>query len=737
MTDKTVIPCEQCRGLLRVPEDRGTIKVNCPRCQATFIWTPDQLFTGSLPIQEALKKLRLRLLDLTLHNRLLNFRHSPGKCIQFVDAQLNIVSHRLMEGTDKRILLLPIPEPHRREWINIAGRVTKPDAKDYAKKIGINPSFELELSNNQANNTNSVRALHYPEDLERYCRKLHREMKSALEETGAHMLFLVFGFLEFPEKGPAERTMSAPLISLPVTIEKGDIDPMTRHYRYYISHTGEELSENLSLREKLLQDYGFDLPPFDDSETTPDDYLNEIHGIIKNNHGWKIKRQMTLALLSFTKMLLVRDIDPAKWPTLRNKESALADHPIVRMVFEGVRNVDGGSGRALGEDYDIDAHPRNDIPLIYDADSSQHSALIDALSGRNMVVEGPPGTGKSQTITNLIAAAIAQGKKVLFLSEKMAALEVVKKRLAMAGLDDFCLELHSNKTQKKRVLDAIESSKTKRFPLPQALSAQLTALEEKRNTLKAYADLINTVVGNAQGLTIHSVIWRAERYRQGCGDQWKAAQGLNISKAHELTDAEFQSLRDTLTHVCRQYKHIGAFGPDHPFWGFSPTELMPGDDLKIEKMLNDILPQFEEFEKTFETVTEFLGGEEFKLDPEDTKKLATELDSVRPNEYPKMSRILLPRFFSDADPTAKAAEDTLRQFDEKLKYVKKLRMDIGERLKHPDALNKSDSDAAEIIRKNLSALSLTGLSCKAIEEFAIAIIRVFPVRLREKFCIGG
>jgi len=143
----------------------------------------DDLFTGRLPILEALEKLRLRLLDLTLHNRLLNFRHSPGKCIQFVDVQPNVVFHRLMEGTDKRIFLLPIPEPHRREWINVAGRLTKPDAKDYAKKIGIDPSFDLALANMQANNTSSLRALYYPENLERYCRKLHREMKSALEET--------------------------------------------------------------------------------------------------------------------------------------------------------------------------------------------------------------------------------------------------------------------------------------------------------------------------------------------------------------------------------------------------------------------------------------------------------------------------------------------------------------------------------------------------------------------------
>ncbi|MFZ4438326.1 MAG: DUF4011 domain-containing protein, partial [Syntrophales bacterium] len=680
MSDKTVIPCEHCRGLLRVPSDRGPINVTCPRCHATFIWTADPLFTGSLPIIEALKKLRLRLLDLTLHNRLLNFRHSPGKCIQFVDAQLSIIFHRLMEGTDKRILLSPIPEPHRKEWTNIGGRLTRPDAKDYAKKIGINPSLELVLSEKQTNNVNSVRALHYPEDLERYCRKLHREMKSALEETGAHMLFLVFGFLEFPEKGSADRTMSAPLISLPVIIEKGEIDPQTRHYRYCISHTGEEFSDNLSLREKLLQDHSFDLPAFDESETTPDEYFNEIQGIIQDKHGWRIKRQMTLTLLSFTKMLLVRDIDPAKWPTLLNKESALADHPIVRMVFEGVRNIDGGSGRATGEDYDIDTHPRNNMPLIYDADSSQHSALIDALSGRNMVIEGPPGTGKSQTITNLIAAAIAEGKKVLFLSDKMAALEVVKKRLAMAGLDDFCLELHSNKTQKKRVLDSIESCKAKSFPLPRALSAQLTALEEKRSALKAYADLINTVIGNAQGLTIHSVIWKAERYRQGSGNQWKAAQGISFSKAHELTDAEFQSLRDTLTHVCRQYQHIGIFGPDHPFWGFLPTELMPGDDLKIDKTLNDILPLIEKFQTTVKTLAEFLGGEELKLDPQNVESMAKVLASVRPDAYPKMSQILLPKLFSNADPTAKAAEDTLRQFDEKLKYVQKLRIDIGGRL---------------------------------------------------------
>ncbi len=687
---------------------------------------PDDLFTGRVPILKALEKLRLRLLDLTFRNRLLNFRHSPGKCIQLVDAQIDIVVHRLMEGTHRRIALSPIPEPLRSEWINVADRLTKPDAKEYAKKIGIDPSFNLSSVSKKTNNTTSLRAPYYPEDLERYCRKLHREMKSALEETGAHMLFLVFGFLEYPERGPANRTMTAPLIALPITIEKGDVDREPRHFRYHISHTGEELSENLSLREKLRQDHGFNLPTFDETETTPDDYFTEIQEAIKNKHGWKIKRQMTLALLSFTKMLLVRDIDPAKWPTLRDEGSTLTDHPIVRMVFEGARNVEGGSGRSIIEDYDIDGHPLSDIPLIYDADSSQHSALIDALSGRNMVIEGPPGTGKSQTITNLIAVAIAEGKTVLFLSEKMAALEVVRKRLAMAGLDDFCLELHSNKTQKRRVLDALQASKAKRFPLPQALSAQLSALEEKQSALKAYADLLNSVVGNAQGLTVHSVIWRAERYRQTCGDQWKAAQGLNFEKAYGLTDAEFQSLRDTLAHVGRQYQQIGSFGPGHPFYGFFPTELMPSDELRIEQTLNESVPRFEEFQKTFETAAELLGGDKLGLSSKDAKTLMGKLDSIRPDECPIMSRALLPKLFSATDPEAHTAEAALRQFEEKLTHVRKLRMEIRERLRQPDILNKSAKDADEILvlRKKLATFGLTGLSCQDLGVLGIDIIDV-------------
>ncbi|MEK6804650.1 MAG: DUF4011 domain-containing protein [Nitrospirota bacterium] len=685
----------------------------------------DDLFTGRVPILEALKQLRLRLLDLTRRNRLLNFKHSPGKCIQFVGAQPAPVFRRLMEGTDKKIVLLPIPEPPRARWEIDTGKPTKPDAKDYARTLGIDPSFELPVVDVPDNDLSSLQTLYYPEDLERYCRKLQREMKSALEETGAHVLFLVFGFLEFPEKAPSDRTMLAPLVSVPVLIEKGNLDRATRRYRYHLSYTDDEVSENLSLKEKLRQEHGFELPDFNDNETTLEDYFEKLRQAIRDKHDWKLKRQMTLTLLSFTKMLLVRDIDPTKWPSSGINKSELTDHPIVRLVFEGVRHQDGGgAGLGLDEVYDVDDSPHTNIPMIYDADSSQHSALIDALSGRNMVIEGPPGTGKSQTITNLIAAAIADGKTVLFLSEKMAALEVVKKRLTQAGLGDFCLELHSNKTQKKSVLESIETRKNKHFPLPGALRPQVTELEERRQTLKAYADLINSEVGNAQGLTIHSILWKAERYRQRSGDSWRASQKLIVPNAHELTDAEFQSLCNMLEHTCQQYRQIGTFSRDHPFWGFFPTDLMPGAELELEHLLHDFIPKFEELQQVFGEAAVFIGGEAFHLGPEKAMQLLAAVGSVMPAEVrPGMSRTVLSRLFTAADPKAEAAEAALRLFDEKLKHVGKLRAEVGNRLINTETLTKADGEAAKVLGKSLSELGLIGHTCESIEALGGELLR--------------
>ncbi|WP_159189817.1 AAA domain-containing protein, partial [Escherichia coli] len=184
-----------------------------------------------------------------------------------------------------------------------------------------------------------------------------------------------------------------------------------------------------------------------------------------------------------------------RWPC--DKRNILS-HEVIRRFFTsqscGQENsgLPGGFGQ---HEYCIDSYPdiHDKVPLIDDADSSQHSALIDAIRGQNLVIEGPPGSGKSQTITNLIAAALLNGKKVLFVAEKMAALEVVKRRLDRAGLGQFCLELHSHKTHKRKVLDDINARLVSQATMPtmEEIDAQILRYEDLKQQLNEYAALIN------------------------------------------------------------------------------------------------------------------------------------------------------------------------------------------------------------------------------------------------------
>lgn len=155
----------------------------------------------------------------------------------------------------------------------------------------------------------------------------------------------------------------------------------------------------------------------------------------------------------------------------------------------------------------------NKYPIIYDADSSQHSAIIDAVKGKNLIIEGPPGTGKSQTITNIIAALINDGKKVLFVAEKMAALNVVKNKLDKAGLGNFCLELHSNKTNKKSFLEDLKSSiiNFNKSNYSNKINF-ITRYNELHEKLKNYSELVNDFWCDS-GLTIHEIFCGAVKHK--------------------------------------------------------------------------------------------------------------------------------------------------------------------------------------------------------------------------------
>ncbi len=592
-----------------------------------------EIFSGGITVAEAITRLRTHLLDLSSRNRLLNYRHPKGRSVQICDRpNVNLVFDRLMDGKAVPFKYVSEPEPDSYEG-------KRPEAKLHAARIGISTSFDFPPNPEGAegHRLHGLQALLYPAELERQLRKIASEAKTAIEETGTNMLFLVFGFLEFYDSDDSDKPMLAPLLSLPVTLKKGDIDNDTRTYRYSVLHSGEDLAENHTLREKLRRDFMLSLPEFADEEE-PESYFLRIEQAVSKKRGWKVRRQITLGMLSFGKLAIWSDLDTKKNPGLLQSE-------LINSVFSG-----GDSGAGLHtEDYRIDERREATQPLIYDADSSQHSAIIDVLSGKNMVIIGPPGTGKSQTITNIIAAALSKGKKVLFVSEKLAALEVVRHRLNHAGLGHFCLELHSHKTQKKKFLKDIQARIEQQFPPPAQFQTTMATLQRLKGELGRYAELMGSRIGNSLGLTVNEIFWASERRRQELGDVAAEVNAIGFRDNSGWTHDDIESRRSRLAALAELHDAIGGrFDQEHPWWGFRPDPLAPSDDEAVARIVAAALESAEAANAAAEEAMAFFG---FKDQPdagfaarigETLERIPPLLESADPS--------LLPKLFDPDDP---------------------------------------------------------------------------------------
>jgi len=443
--------------------------------------------------EAGLEKIRTRLLDLTSRNRLLNFKHGRASSLRVVGAHPDVIFRRLTEG--EKLVFLPVPEPDS----NVG---QKPSAADHARSIGWPTSFDLDDAAEDSDDT-TLPVLHYVEQLETLTRKIGSAAKTAIEESGANMLYLILGFLEWYESEDSEEARFAPLLTVPVSLDRNA--GRGAGFQCAIEHSGEDLATNLSLVERMRRDFGVEIPVLD-SDDTPEEYLARFRPILEQKRRWRIRRQVTLTLLSFGKLLMYRDLDPSTWP-------AIIVHPLVKDLFEGRKSDTVTQADEFAID---DPELKHELPpLILDADSSQHSALIHALRGQNLVIEGPPGTGKSQTITNLIGAALAKGKTVLFVSEKLAALQVVRKRLDEAGLGIFCLELHSHKTKKHALLNELATRIKARgsFRDPRDLDHVLAELEDKKQFLAQYVTEINRRIQPFDA-TVFEIVWARDRCRR-------------------------------------------------------------------------------------------------------------------------------------------------------------------------------------------------------------------------------
>lgn len=546
---------------------------------------------------DSLEAVRKRLLDLTARNKLLNFKHSANS-VRIIDEQPNELFEALL--SEKSMLIASVPEPKRAELVEAGYIKLDPDTKketvvhhptaaEWAKHLGLETNFELPpFSESPAHHhtDDKIQTLMFASELEAAMRNVYKKSTTAIEETGANILYLAIGFLEWFESPSSSQGRSAPLITIPVTVEKGKLNDGV--FLYSIKYTGEELLGNLCLKELLQQEFQIALPEYSE-EIEPEAYFELVQQIINEHQpSWKLKRQASIVLLDFTKLLMYLDLDPSRWP----KDKNILQHKLIKRFFESNQESAANIQPVI---YDIDEHPdvHTETPLVLDADSTQHAALLDAISGKSMVIVGPPGTGKSQTITNLIAAALGKKKKVLFVAEKMAALEVVKSRLEKVGLGEFCLELHSHKTQKKSLLEDIQKRLTMNPPKhnSQMFEAQIDQYESLRERLTTYANLVNNQWRNT-GYTIHQILNRSARLNSV--ETLMATSGtIDFKSFGDISHASIARYEDDLHHYVlvleqvKQQVNNGAI-ENHPWFGIQNHQLTIIDEEQCIEALKQL-----------------------------------------------------------------------------------------------------------------------------------------------------
>lgn len=483
-----------------------------------------------------------KLLDLSARNPLLNHKSSKSS-LTIVCGDPGALEDALASGT--RISIAPFPRlPGQDQDENIYRKRTGGDLKEeYARDALTKKQVLVELSQ---------------DELDKRAVEIYRRAQTSLKEGGSNTLFLAVGFLLWKQKDKDDRRYRAPLILLPVTLERKSVRSGVR-----MVANDDEPRFNTTLLEMLKKDFGIEIQglsgtlPEDDSGVDVAGVWTRVRHAIKDVPGFEVVEDVVLGHFSFAKYLM--------WKDLVDRSAELKESPVVKHLLDTPREPYDSDIRFVeAGDIDRDYTPA-DLLAPLPADSAQMAAIATADRGKDFVIIGPPGTGKSQTISNLIAHMLGKGKKVLFVSEKTAALEVVYRRLRDIGLGQFCLQLHSNKAKKADVLDQLRTS------WASAAQTPVSQWQVEAERLKALRDRLNQVVNalhqpRRNGLTAHYAIGIKIR-----DEELAAKARLSWPSADQHDDKQLQQLRDMAGLLGVQARALGTL-VDHPLQSIAQYE---------------------------------------------------------------------------------------------------------------------------------------------------------------------
>jgi len=415
-------------------------------------------------VQKKLKFWKVKLQDVGGGNRLLFFKETKSSTVVIEEPDIHVLFNRLV--VDAKPLYAPLPPKEERE----SEAQDEKDQRD-SETITSSTDFMLpfRLGENEFLSNKSLK------ELNRALQNLRYSARTIREEQGFNALYLTFGFLHWQEGGLGE-FYEAPLLLVPV-----DIKREARGDRWSLELFEDEIVVNPTLQTKLNEDFGISLPENlrELSVTDLDQFWDSVNDIVKNLNGWKVKPTAAIAVFNFQTLLIIKDIE-------KNIE-LFQNHDILAALSGVIKklNLQVGDVPAASE-LDEKVNP-SEIFQILDADSSQQEAIEAAKKGLSFIIQGPPGTGKSQTIANIIAEFLATGKKVLFVSQKAVALDVVNERLSKSGLGDYCLEVHNYKKKKGDVIKELgKSLSIERVTSSADNESKKRELKQLRNDLNSY-----------------------------------------------------------------------------------------------------------------------------------------------------------------------------------------------------------------------------------------------------------
>lgn len=502
-----------------------------------------------------------KLLDLGKKNRLVNFRETKRSTLRIINPEVgDFYSKLVIKENDLEFSYYEKyeldDEDNDEEIINSQSQYLKGD-----------------IQTNQAY-----------KDQQATLRNLRYRAKTAIEEQGVNILFASFGLLNYRENQNSSDYLLAPLILVPVKIQLESISSP-----FILSILDEEIVINPTLLYKLDHEFRLGLPEFEPEDNNILSYLNEVEKIVKPN-SWNVNKQVNIGLFSFLKINIYKDI-------CRNKE-IIKNHFLIKSLVEKKSNIDVPD-EFNNFDHDGKISPVDSF-LVVDADSSQQDAVLFAKKNISFVLQGPPGTGKSQTITNIIAEKLAEGKKVLFVSEKMAALEVVYKRLSQSKLDDFCLPLHSHQANKKQVLEILRKSLTLQpIKVIEEARRELKTLMNEREKLNNYDKELHTPV-----LPLGKEIYEVN----GVLAKLSNVKDVNfdISNVKDVDAEKFDSYLLSLKELSI------SIGKMHEEYSSNPWRDCKLDNLnfemrhRIESVSSSLLPKLHELSNEVETTNSIL-----------------------------------------------------------------------------------------------------------------------------------